>query len=531
LKKTISIIIICLYLTISFNVASVDNEPNQQKLTLDKGPMDSPWPMKGFNQYHTCQSPYNTVNNNGLINWKLKTHDDGFIFGGIAIDNDGVLYFGDFDWYFYAVNPDGSLKWEYKTGGPIWSTPAIGEDGTVYIGSYDAKIYAFNPDGTVIWKRSTGGSISSSPVIAQDGTIYFGTMGNTVDGCKLLAINSDGSIKWTYQAGYRITSDPAIGSDGTIYFGSLDTYFYAINPNGSLKWRYKTGDEIHSHPSIGPDGTIYFGSNDYYFYALNPNGSLKWRYNINNWLYNSAAIDNNGIIYAPGKELFAFYPDGSIKWKFDFEEDYLASSSPAISADNTIYIGFSAYLSKGGYIVAINPDGKEQWKVKIANRSAESSPSISTDGTVYIGSASHEDPNQSLGYLYAIGKGNNPPNKPTINGPTSGQTGNSYSYSISSTDEDNDQLYYYIDWGDGTNTGWKGPYNSGQTTSESHIWTSQRSYIIKAKAKDKQGLESEWSTLKVTMPKGKNLNYAIERFIDNHPIIYQLLYKITTNMQ
>ncbi|MGB4374776.1 MAG: PQQ-binding-like beta-propeller repeat protein [Defluviitoga tunisiensis] len=33
------------------------------------------------------------------------------------------------------MNPDGSLKWKYKTGGLINSSPAIGSDGTIYVGS------------------------------------------------------------------------------------------------------------------------------------------------------------------------------------------------------------------------------------------------------------------------------------------------------------------------------------------------------------------------------------------------------------
>ena len=34
---------------------------------------------------------------------------------------------------FFAFNPDGTEKWNYKfTGGGIVATPAIGSDGTVY---------------------------------------------------------------------------------------------------------------------------------------------------------------------------------------------------------------------------------------------------------------------------------------------------------------------------------------------------------------------------------------------------------------
>ena len=43
---------------------------------------------------------------------------------------------GSEDYYLYAINPDGLLKWKYKTDGEIYSSPAIGSDGTIYVGSW-----------------------------------------------------------------------------------------------------------------------------------------------------------------------------------------------------------------------------------------------------------------------------------------------------------------------------------------------------------------------------------------------------------
>ena len=52
---------------------------------------------------------------------------------------------GSRDKKFYAINPDGTLKWSYETGDKIECSPAIDSDGTVYIGSFDDKLYAFGP--------------------------------------------------------------------------------------------------------------------------------------------------------------------------------------------------------------------------------------------------------------------------------------------------------------------------------------------------------------------------------------------------
>lgn len=69
---------------------------------------------------------------------------------------------GSLDNSFYAVNPDGSLKWPYQTGGDIGSSPAIGADGTVYEGSYDDSLYAFEETnggmGDTAWPKFCGNS-------------------------------------------------------------------------------------------------------------------------------------------------------------------------------------------------------------------------------------------------------------------------------------------------------------------------------------------------------------------------------------
>jgi hypothetical protein len=49
-----------------------------------------------------------------------------------------------------------------------------------------------------------------------------------------------------------------------------------------------------------------------------------------------------------------------------------------------------------------------------------------------------------------------------------------------------------FDWGDGNNTGWVGPFDSGYIDTESHIWIVKGSYTIKVKAKGTSNVESVW---------------------------------------
>ena len=91
-----------------------------------------------------------------------------------------------------------------------------------------------------------------------------------------------------------------------------------------------------------------------------------------------------------------------------------------------------------------------------------------------------------------VEKPNNPPVSPTIEGPAKGKIGEEYEYSFTSTDPDEDDIFYYIDWGDGQVDEWIGPYGS-EKVNISHIWGEKGTYTIKAKAKDNHDAESNWS--------------------------------------
>jgi len=89
---------------------------------------------------------------------------------------------------------------------------------------------------------------------------------------------------------------------------------------------------------------------------------------------------------------------------------------------------------------------------------------------------------------------NSPPYLPARpHGETYVKIGKEYNYTTWAKDPDDDRIYYWFDWGDGTNSGWVGPCVSNVETSVSHSWKEEGSYQVKAKVKDTWGLESDWS--------------------------------------
>jgi len=113
------------------------------------------------------------------------------------------------------------------------------------------------------------------------------------------------------------------------------------------------------------------------------------------------------------------------------------------------------------------------------------------------------------------------PSKPS--GSLRGKVNQKYNYTSSAVDPKGAKLFYWFDWGDGTNSSWIGPFDSGEECKVSHIWIEKGSFEIRVKAKNEYGAESIWSDpLAVSMPRNKQLiNHFIQLLDENmsHSVI------------
>jgi hypothetical protein len=109
------------------------------------------------------------------------------------------------------------------------------------------------------------------------------------------------------------------------------------------------------------------------------------------------------------------------------------------------------------------------------------------------------------------------PNPPIIAGLANGKIGEENEYDFVTTDPEEHDVLYYVEWGDGEVEEWIGPYASNEVITVSHIWKQRGAYTIQSKAKDIHGEESNWGTLEVQMPRS--------RFIQNE-LIQQIISRI-----
>ncbi len=496
------------------------------------------WPMYKHDPQHSGRSPYNTSHNLGGEIWKYFI--DSSLGSTAVIDKNGTLYVAAIVKEIHAINPNGSRKWKNDLIGYEGYDPAIGPDGTIYVGTNE-RFHAFYPNGTIRWILDKEEHFCGFPAIGPDGLVFVGTgEGN------LYTIYPNGTIRWKYTVDDSIRA-PAIDREGNVYFTTYaGKNLYCLSPNGSFKWKFKALDIFYNGPVIGDDGTIFLAPATIWVQAVNPNGTEKWRTKLEHGgAIPAIAPDGTLIISGKSQYITALNPiNGNILWTYRVYGDINDMTSAVIGANGTIYFAYTGYSDSVGYIGALTPDGNLKWETHLTSdihqydyMHVESDLSIDSNGTVYITSwfGGRDDSNYaSFGYLHAIGR-ENPvaPDAPTIDGPTEGEIGEKYEYKFTSIHPTDEDVYYFIDWGDYHDEysfeNWIGPYPSGEEVKLNHTWRDKGSFTIKARAKGNDSLCGPWGELEVTMPKNQQAtntllnNMLFLRFLDRHPKTFLIL--------
>ncbi len=262
----------------------------------------------------------------------------------------------------------GGVKWAFKTGGPIVTSPAIA-DGIVYIASMDGHLHAIDQEtGTEKWKFKSRMPIASSPAVAG-GLVYFVSSSGA-----LAAIDvATGQPKWVFPTEYErkfeaknlhgyppaaqtipdawdiFTSSPAV-ANGKVHFGSGDGNVYAVDAvTGVLQWKFPTQDVVHSSPAV-VGNVVYIGSWDSRLYAIDADtGQQKWSFQagVDPVMHNQVGFQSSpavvdGTVYVGCRDAHVYALDaatGRKKWDYPTSKSWVIGT-PAVR-DGTVYVGTS----------------------------------------------------------------------------------------------------------------------------------------------------------------------------------------------
>ena len=465
------------------------------------------------NEYFYCIN-----RTDGTILWRRN------IYGGIpeSIQYDAEKIYFTSDKIYALDKQDGSIVWTYQMESFSVTKPIL-KDNAFYTATSGGMMYKINAtDGQRIWMvRLSGFSWDNSITADGQGRIFLAlyedrTM-NAYD-------EETGELLWSYRLHDRSLSFNAY-HDHVVFISDLSGYVYAFNAStGDLIWENKIGNTFDiSSPSLS-GGLVLIGTRDFEegaFYALNETtGDILWKYRI------------GSSVTAPPTLVDGMLLCGTDNWHmyaFDFGVgggDWLLSR---YDASNTAYspMGISTWCSVSATclshdrIATCHVENTYDHDINDINLTLPgnakgnwfdaSGSLVQLESSYYIiDSIPHHatiNLTISLDQDYA-------PSTPTLSGPTLGKTGKECSYSASSTDYDNEDIFYLFDWDDGTEESWIGPYASGEECIASHTWDTNGAYTLRVKAKDINGYESDWSDpLLVSMPKQKALG-LFHQFIE-----------------
>ena len=231
---------------------------------------------------------------------------------------------------------------------------------------------------------------------------------------------------------------------------------------------------------------------------------------------------NNNDVWTEEAKLMAFD-----------EPEYDDFGSSLFFDGNKAIVGIVADNSYKTWVYIFNFDG-EVWddEAKLSAQGGEIGDSFGEVVSIYnecaiVGASSDNNENgiyAGAAYIFMKDITNQPPFAPTINGPTKGKIGDHFTYTVIAEDPDGNNVFYEIDWGDGSTEDWFGPYESNELVKKTHGWQISGNFTIKARAKDTSDDIGEWGTLEVYIPRtrtvfNKPFNSLFSRFTQLFPIL------------
>jgi hypothetical protein len=285
----------------------------------------------------------------------------------------------------------------------------------------------------------------------------------------------------TYEDGARTTSARV---DVVSSFGTLTTWV-----NSDEYWEVNCGDPGPNWP-IGMKFTVYItgccrhsgwsgSASDEVRGTSNNMGNIVLYPNISP---NTPSIPSGPIAIQIGTsgtyETNGTDPNGLNKIQYRFDWD---------SEGTHMFSQYTTYVNSGGFAnKSFNWSNPGTYVVKAQTKDEHGAMSSWSDGLSVL-----------------VYESNNNPEPPIINGPSQGGEDVLYFFNISTTDADLHEIRYIIDWDDGNDSGWIGPYESGENVLISYSWVKRGTYNIRLKAKDIYESESEWSepfSIKIVAP-------------------------------
>lgn len=344
------------------------------------------------------------------LNWKFETSARVL---ASPVENNGLVYVGDIDGVFYAVDlKTGKEKWKKETDGNIQAKALIVGDN-VFFESANVFYLVKGSNGKEVWKYETGmdplsftykektynykidpfDDVRSIPSLV-DGVIYIGSGNGTAYGLK--AQSGEVELEVSSDENSPIRSSPLV-SDGKLYFGDWNGVVYCYDlASKDLLWKKKTyrkqlygtfGGVVSEFVTY--KDLLFFGARNHQMNVLDAKtGEKEWTYTDadGGWMIGSPVFYND-TLYIGGSDnfsMFAFEPlMGKPIWKQNGKKNIY--TKPIVTEQWVLYTAGNSYNTRdiGKLFLLDRMSGEEIISYEVPNGTF-SSP-ILVDNSVVFG--------------------------------------------------------------------------------------------------------------------------------------------------
>jgi len=444
-------------------------------------------------------------------------------------------------------------------------------------GWYDGWLVKTDENGKMIWNESYGipnpNGLDEAWSVEQTtdgGYIFCG--GNADDAAWLVKIDCNGSIEWDkpYDIGgsfYSVKQAPDGGYVAGGFNESAKPILMKTYANGTEQWRseWVFGPHHHTVTSIGVTSVngfiltgyvVPFGGDDRIIFLIKTDSNGVEEFNKtferDGYTIQSESVrqtSDGGYILVgskisentpPSVLLIKTDGEGNETWNrtyhCSFSDKWFGEDVQQTNDDGFIIIAREDDIYAASWLIKTDSDGDVEWDLIIGGFEYKRVKLVSFQQTSdggFILAGDGREINSTLDdyYLMKINMiDDSPPDKPEFDGPSSGKIYAKYTFTASTTDPDGDDIYYIFDWSDDSNSGWFGPYKSGEEISASHRWTKFELWdgLIRVRAKDSHNVMSEWSEpIHFTVPRNRITdNFFLLRLLERIPVLERLLNQI-----
>ena len=443
----------------------------------------------------------------GDFNFLQQTSDNGYILAG-------GIYTSKWNVYLMKIDIDGNEEWDKTfvvTGGPYSKSGCVKEtaDGGYIVSGYidvgpemsDIWLIKTDENGTLLWDKTFRFEGSTRSDAWDDGVIVL-------------------------DDGYIILAE-------LHYFDHHDIWLIKTDLDGNELWSKTVGSIFGKDwPSAfieDSDGNfVITGSlysldlpNKVLLIKTDSNGNRIWRKTlIGERGHDIKECDDGGYIISDALHLIKTDKDGNQSWRKYYDWGLGIKSSVALASDGGYILvgaGVSDITSIQSYVmIKTDKDGNREWERTIVNDGGYNNCVIQSNDGNYVANW-HEE------VVKVSPFDNQRPNKPsTPNGPKYVKPRVFYDYTSSSWDSDGEAVCYL----------WEAKYCydfldfqlNNETCEVSFGWLLIGQDVLKVKARDIYGGDSEWAKLDVRITWSKTMSSSfLLRFLERYPLLNRLL--------